>query len=1048
MIIKTAFKNIARTPVKTTLFFLLLAGITVFLCLGASMWSTSQSLLNEADATFETTAVLEYIGQNYPDSPEGDPFMRSALEGYDYAAIATAPEVLSFERQRSMGGYIEGLAQSPVGAHRYKNHGIILFTVKYDTQEGKRCLIQKSYYSSDDYYPGMFFYALPSAAMEEAYGEELELELGHTYIAHGRFSEGANRALLLILDFPDTSGLPEFTKRSLEGFACYDVTDLSVEEMQKAWYFPHVLGLSQAYALEDQCVDVQFTSDLATYLEFARRELVLTEGRTFSDEEYQIGSEVCIISEHLAKQLSLTLGDTLEMSLYGSVNGAPAYKSYWPDTGFAHEGKYEIVGIFKEMYGYQYTVYVPANGAQWLDEGSESYTLARLRLTNGTAADFLARIDPLLLPNMRFTVYDQGYAETAAALKSMRETAIILTAVCAAAGVVLLMLFAHLYVAKQRDNVRIMLALGTGKARTIVYLMTGALLVSLLACAAGAALGMRFALGITEHAYARAVEASIVDFRFSGVYLGEGAQAFAGKIAAMPEVSAFMALGVFVLAALLCAFAAARTLARERAVKGNSKRQKRRGAGLKALIYPLKLALRSIARGGARSLVTPLVSLGMVALMCLFSGFLAGYENELDDVYENMPVRAYLTTYSGKSIDRLLVDDVALWPIMQTGFIKETHCSSSTRYRFDKVIPASERNNEDDNTIELPSSPYAYETLVDAVLGYESIVFTNDIASAPEFFYEENVAFTFLEGYSEQSFSDESIPYNALPCLMNSQFMAQNGIALGDSVRIGIYHRYGSNASDQLYAYSLDLIVAGTYPRLSGRDTIYVPQGYGFVFTNTYFVENGKDASDLSNWESMGLSRFSSAAQYEAWRKSVTFQSANTYNAVNFLLQNTRELGAFKDELTELGLSSVGKISRQRMFFVIEDQTFMETVNKLNRHISYMEVVYSAMYALSIGIGFILSYLLTRTRKGEFAIMRSTGAGAFRTFAAFFSEQALLCAAGTLLGGLAGLLMPGGIHTLRLWAILGYALCYCMGSALSVALMNRVNVLAILSSRD
>ena len=44
--------------------------------------------------------------------------------------------------------------------------------------------------------------------------------------------------------------------------------------------------------------------------------------------------------------------------------------------------------------------------------------------------------------------------------------------------------------------------------------------------------------------------------------------------------------------------------------------------------------------------------------------------------------------------------------------------------------------------------------------------------------------------------------------------------------------------------------------------------------------------------------------------------------------------------------------------------------------------------------------------------------------------------------------MPGGMDALRLWAILGYALCYWLGSAVSVALMNRVNVLAILSSKE
>ncbi len=182
--------------------------------------------------------------------------------------------------------------------------------------------------------------------------------------------------------------------------------------------------------------------------------------------------------------------------------------------------------------------------------------------------------------------------------------------------------------------------------------------------------------------------------------------------------------------------------------------------------------------------------------------------------------------------------------------------------------------------------------------------------------------------------------------------------------------------------------------------------------------------------------------------KTVTFRPLMKYNAVNFTLNNTRELEVLKDKLDELGYSTVGKFSRQRVFLVIEDQTLMETVNNLNRHISYMEIVYNAMYALSIGIGFVVSYLLIKTRKSEFAVMRSTGAGAFRTFVVFFAEQAVLCLVGTLLGGAIGLLMPGGMHALRLYAILGYALCYWLGSAVSVAMTNRVNVLSILSAKE
>ncbi len=1051
MMIKTAFKNAVRTPVKTALFFLLLAAVTVFLCLGTSMWSTSQALLLEADSTFETTAVLEYIGKNYPDSPEGDSFMQQSLEGYDFSPIKTMPEVLSFERHRAMGAYIEGLKQSPVGMHRYKNYGILLFTVKYDTDKGPRCMIQKTYYASDDYYSGMYFHALPSQHLKDMYGlkdDDIGLELNHTYIAHGYFSTGSNRAILFMIDTPDVSGMPEYAKQSLEHFACYDEEDFQGQAIEKTPFFVQVTDLAKTYAVEDQYVDVQFTSDLESYLEFSRKELAITTGRSFTKEEYNVASEVCVISEHLAAQLGLSLGDTLPMGLYGSINKAPAYKSYWPSSGFTYKGNYTIVGLFKETTGYHYTIFTPANNESWLPASSESYTLARLRLKNGTAGAFLKETESHLLSSMRFTVYDQGYAETAAALKSMRETAQILTFVCLGAGLAIVSLFSHLYISKQSDNVRVMLALGTGRRRTLVYLVSGALLIALLSAAAGAFAGIRFSHTVNTSAYERAVETRTVDFRFSSVYLGDGAKDFGGEIDADPMVCVFTACGMFVFALLMCAYTAFRTISSDRTRK---KHKRPRGAGFKALFFPIKLAFRSIVRSKARSFVVPVVSLTMVALMCLFSGFLAGYQTELEDVYNNMPVRAYITSKTGKSLDKIYLNDMDIWPIIKTGFIEEAHYTSTLRYSFDKVIPASDSSNEDEWRVPLPTSAFGLETLTDAILFYEKLILTNDIETVPEFYFEKDVPFTFLDGHGTEDFKKDYSTADDLPCLMSTQFMQENGIKLGDHVRITAYWRYAAYRQFTADAYSFDLLVAGSYPRLSGADSIYIPFGFiknSGILAESYYVENDLDASDLSNWKFQGNYNFESQAAYKKWLDTVTFRSFMRYNAINFTLTNTRELAAFKDKLDELGFSSVGKVSRQRIFLVIEDQTLTETVNNLNRHISYMEIVYNAMYALSIGIGFVVSYLLTKTRRSEFAVMRSTGAGAFRTFVVFFTEQAVLCLVGTLLGAAVSFLMPGGMHALRLYAILGYALCYWLGSAVSVAMMNRVNVLSILSAKE
>ena len=173
-----------------------------------------------------------------------------------------------------------------------------------------------------------------------------------------------------------------------------------------------------------------------------------------------------------------------------------------------------------------------------------------------------------------------------------------------------------------------------------------------------------------------------------------------------------------------------------------------------------------------------------------------------------------------------------------------------------------------------------------------------------------------------------------------------------------------------------------------------------------------------------------------------------SYSSLSFRLRNLRNLSEFKEELAERGYTSIGKYDRARKFVVIEDTLLNSSVSSLERHIAYMRILFIVTYLLAAVIGFVISYLMTKSRRKELAMMRSMGAGRLRTFFAFFTEQAVLAVVGFCLGIAVLGLFFGGIFTVQWPYFLGYLACYVLGIALSILVMNRVNVMGILTKED
>ena len=164
-------------------------------------------------------------------------------------------------------------------------------------------------------------------------------------------------------------------------------------------------------------------------------------------------------------------------------------------------------------------------------------------------------------------------------------------------------------------------------------------------------------------------------------------------------------------------------------------------------------------------------------------------------------------------------------------------------------------------------------------------------------------------------------------------------------------------------------------------------------------------------------------------------------NAVYFTVRDNQQLDQIKAAITESGLRS-NKLVRVR----IDDRILKETVGPIESNLAQLEGSYLFFFVMIAAIGFLLSFLLARGRKPEYAVMRMLGENRLQITLKALLEQFVLCLGGVLLGAAAvGIIGQEGFRPGICAAIL---LCYTVGAAVAVLLTVRVNVMDILRDKE
>ena len=243
------------------------------------------------------------------------------------------------------------------------------------------------------------------------------------------------------------------------------------------------------FEMNHSSVPVILTDNLQSMYVFNSGDVSILEGSLFTDEDYQNGNDVCLVSAAYAQVNGLSVGDTINLDYYnveyearsytigaiGGRRGMTIVRSplTW-NTRIDVQKNYTIVGIYTgpnwpgTNHGIQAdTILVPKASVPDASKytGPSLPLLYTVIIENGSIDAFEAH----MAANDKagaYLYFDQGYTEAAATVQTMIDNAMRLMLVGIAMFVLASLLFLLLYARRTSSVMRSMRLLGVPKKQT------------------------------------------------------------------------------------------------------------------------------------------------------------------------------------------------------------------------------------------------------------------------------------------------------------------------------------------------------------------------------------------------------------------------------------------------------------------------------------------------------------------------------------------------------------------------------------------------------
>ena len=1055
MIFKHSFNSIIRSPGKTLLFLILLTASIVFVNLGSSMNYSANRMLDQANEHFDTVIALKYGDLHNPDGAWADENFQKNLAQIDIDSLSDHPAVIAVDRERSITAYAGSdstvwQSNSPV-----KDYVILTLRLLSPQDDGSWTALTYETIFGRKVSGTVFLRINPYNTQ----GEDISTQLqpGRTFLLAALAQTASSSGLTLTPVKPSLLVLnPDVT---LSGFSeITDITDqpdfFETKEGQ-TW-----LGLVDKLNIVDKSFQVVASSDIPSMVPFHMKQTWLTDG------SFQNQPGTCYISERLAGVFDLEVGDSWQLAYHYEPNGNTSF-AYSLEEGFAHEEACLIAGIFHIIPDMDYTILIP--WPQWLQKVPDSYDFLRIKVHNDMAEEYLDFIKEQLPAMVEIQVEDQGYSNAVVPILKLRVRSLYMTIASAAAGAAVISLFAYLFIVRQSETADVMMKLGSGRSRTIAYLIIGIMIIAILSGLAGIYIAGQVDSRLTTTVWESLQGGIMQDLRFSERALGMQLE-FKPELVTAAWVRYATTSVVIALVFVITLIASLITLKKPKRRKAKPIEAPKTESG-KAMSFAwlpglsLRFASRSIKRNFFRSLIVPVAVSLLAAFILVIAFSVAEQERAAETIYDEVPNTAYLTTALGRhrNFPARLQSDVfhmldSEWSGRQMTQMFRYPASGEevrqfrqqleaenpvikefllTRYMNYEYIGLVEHADGSPGTPDLPEKPelITQTSAVAADLGFNwlaqqvkrmpVLALTDSVTRTSEAVKFRDSQVQWLEGFSDADFLEPQFII-----VLPDRFMNEEGLELGDVIRLGVYE---ADENFGVMVEGFDFKVVGSYFQGSRSPVFYVPWNLLLnivMGSDRYLIQ--ADTSDTNTPMTPGLPN-----EY----------LADSLDSATIIPKDPRNLDALRDYLEENGYSQVGIIRSNRLAVVIEDKALADGLLSIQQHLSFLNFIIPIMLLLSGVIAFILSYLLTRNRLPEFAVMVSLGAKKFQVYLAFFLEQFFLLFIGMLPVVAVLIVRPEWLLAVGQNLLLFIAI-YTFGIVIAIGLMGRSKVLDILFTKE
>ena len=410
----------------------------------------------------------------------------------------------------------------------------------------------------------------------------------------------------------------------------------------------------------------------------------------------------------------------------------------------------------------------------------------------------------------------------------------------------------------------------------------------------------------------------------------------------------------------------------------------------KKKLLSLKLALRYAAKRIWRSplpcAALAAVSFAFILMLQELGGMLAQKRASLDALYRELPVNCTVSDATGTQTDGLFCGGVYL-----------SACTDAEHYPLARLVKDVCFRRAIRYTC--PAEEAAGEEISEETAQQSKLNGITRIAAAPLLAPEHGVEITWLPGYDETVFESE-LAVCLIPEDM-AQYVEEGELSLVLSVE-----EYGK----LICTLPASFIVAGTYTGASRL--IYCP------------------------WAAM--SALLGAEDCYVYADSISFTATDNYRL--------DELRRAASVYFAVGAHFSSNVNKQQFALTVHDSILKASAATIRGDIRLLETLIPLLLVLSAGIGFAASFLFMRSRRAEFAVMRSLGTSGAQVFLMAFAEQLSLTLLGMLPGFLAYGLWRGAPRNVGTACI--YLACHMAGMAAATLLIMRTNVMEALGAKE